>query len=65
MKLERNTPTQSELDTAYRLLKRITPKIADIEAACAFLAKKRVFYPQFLEELVALHPELNLFTLNL
>jgi hypothetical protein len=59
------TSTTNELNRAYELIQRITPKLKDIEAAASFLAQKRKVYPRFLEELCALHPELNLFTLTL
>ena len=62
----KTAPTpQPELEKAYNLLQRTTPKVKDIEAASAFIAKRRKLYPNFLEELCALHPELNLYTLNL
>lgn len=46
------------------MLKRITPKVKDIEVTGAFLAERRKLYPQFLEQLCVLHPELEMFSLS-
>lgn len=66
-----STPDQNQkaqlkidLDKAYSLLRRVIPKVKDIEAAGRYLADRRKLYPLFLEELCARHRELSMYTLS-